>query len=311
MIVPVYNIKDYIEKCVVSIVRQSYKELEIILVDDGSTDGCNVICDKLAEHDQRIKVIHKQNGGLSDARNVGIDNSSGKYISFVDGDDLLHPMAMEIMVNNLELNNADISEGGVVRENEIPYEKFISIDFENKIGRFDRKQALIEMYAFTKYLHVMAWAKVYKRELFQEIRFPQGLVHEDMAVMYLLYEKANKIVGTKAPVYFVSQREGSITRSIYNQIRLDCWCKHYFEPLDFYKNKDNEIYNAVEAGYLKDAINYWKIANNAKDKQMTDKIMMRYKQCINRKSLSLFKIKRKVKILLFALIPELVIRISS
>ena len=95
VIVPVYNIKNYVEKCVNSIINQTYQNFEIILVDDGSSDGSEVICDKLAMCDERIRTYHKANGGLSDARNFGIDKSRGKYISFVDGDDLLHPDAIE------------------------------------------------------------------------------------------------------------------------------------------------------------------------------------------------------------------------
>nr|WP_300658193.1 glycosyltransferase family A protein [uncultured Acetatifactor sp.] len=112
VIVPVYNIKNYVEKCVNSIINQTYQNFEIILVDDGSSDGSEVICDKLAMCDERIRTYHKANGGLSDARNFGIDKSRGKYISFVDGDDLLHPDAIELLLHNLTINKADISSGG-------------------------------------------------------------------------------------------------------------------------------------------------------------------------------------------------------
>ena len=110
VIVPIYNVEEYINKSVRSIVNQTYENLEIILVDDGSSDGCPQICDKWAEQDKRIKVIHKQNGGLSDARNAGIDIMKGEYVSFVDGDDYIDERYIEVLYNNLVKYNADVSQ---------------------------------------------------------------------------------------------------------------------------------------------------------------------------------------------------------
>jgi len=305
VIVPVYNIKNYVEKCVNSIINQTYQNFEIILVDDGSSDGSEVICDKLAMCDERIRTYHKANGGLSDARNFGIDKSRGKYISFVDGDDLLHPDAIELLLHNLTINKADISSGGVVREKQCPFETFVNCKRENRIRCFDRKAAIIEMYAATEYLYVMAWGKLYRRELFDDIKFPYGMLHEDMAIMYRLYEKAERIVGTTLPIYYNSQRDGSITRSEYSSFRMECWCKYYFEPIGYFKEHDRDVYKAVQAGYLKDAIWYYRLAYIADDKVIMERIYNMYEQCCHQEILKFYGIRKQIKYSLFKLSPRL------
>ncbi len=112
VIIPVYNIKDYIASCVDSVISQTYHALEIILVDDGSTDGSEKVCDEYGSKDKRVVVLHKENGGLSDARNYGFNHSKGEYIMYVDGDDLIHPDAVKILMENAASNGAEISEGG-------------------------------------------------------------------------------------------------------------------------------------------------------------------------------------------------------
>ena len=304
VIVPVFNITAYIESCVESIIHQTYRNLEIIIVDDGSTDGSSAVCDQLKAIDKRIVLYHNTNGGLSYARNFGIEKSKGEILAFVDGDDLLHPKAIEILVNNMACYNADISEGGVIREGDTPYKEFVHTRYKNQHKCFDKKQALIEMYAFSEYLHIMAWAKIYKRELFSEVRFPEGMLHEDMAVMYKLYGQANRIIGSLTPVYYVREREGSITRSKYNVFRMDCWYRYYSEPLDFFQNVDIQVYNAICAGYLKSAIPYYGKAYKAQDKLTMSKIFAQYKLCFAIKTLRILRKKLCIKCVLFRLMPN-------
>ena len=210
VIVPCYKVEEYLGKCIESIQKQTYKNLEIILVDDGSPDSCGSICDEYANSDIRIKVIHKENGGLSDARNAGINIAKGKYIAFVDSDDLVTEDYIEYMYSMIAKTNCDLAISGV---------KTIFKNDEIKEEEGTRKNEVLtaeqtfEKLLFADVIDVCAYAKLYKRELFDDIRFPKGRVYEDTAIMYKIIEKANnKIVfGDKRCYYYIS-RAGSISK---------------------------------------------------------------------------------------------------
>lgn len=206
IIVPVYNVKPYLEKCITSILIQSYQDFELILVDDGSTDGCSKMCDIYAEQNNKIKVIHKINGGLSSARNAGIEVAQGKYLSFIDSDDYIAEDMIELLVNQLEKEKADISICGIFHcysgknpEKSKPWyrvlnsEEAIEIAFEGKI------------------FSVNAVNKLYKKEIFNSIRYPEGKATEDAFVIVDVFSRANRIVATSEQKYFYFHREGSIT----------------------------------------------------------------------------------------------------
>ena len=193
VIIPVYNVEKYIEKCIYSVINQTYKNIEIILVDDGSTDISGKICDDFEKKDYRIKVIHKKNGGLSDARNVGIDVSTGKYIVFIDSDDYVDKKHIEYLYNMITKNNADISicQFNIVYENsDIQITDFTKKD---TIKIFDNKKALETMLYNKKFCN-SACTKMYKKELFDDIRFPIGKLYEDLGTTYKLIEKTTKVV---------------------------------------------------------------------------------------------------------------------
>lgn len=161
------------------------------------------------------------------------------------------------------------------------------------------------MYLSTGYLHVMAWGKIYRKTLFYNIEFPQGMIHEDMAIMYRLYQKAEIIVGTKSPIYYVKQRDGSITRSVYTSFRIECWYKYYKEPLEYYKDRDDMIYNAICAGYIKDVIPYYKLALDAGDLDNAKILYKEAKQGCKIKSLCLLrKPKSMLRSIMFILYPR-------
>ena len=172
VIVPIYMVEKYICECVNSIILQSYKNLEIILVDDGSPDRCPEICDEYAKQDSRIKVIHKPNGGLSDARNAGIEIAEGEYLSFVDSDDVIHHEMIEVLMQPL------------IENKELKMSACQCLYF-NDGDIFDTTQEIKPMVIidynvfFTKKLWVTAWGKIYKKELFREIKYPVGRIHED------------------------------------------------------------------------------------------------------------------------------------
>ena len=211
VIIPVYKVEDYLAKCIESVQNQTYKNLEIILVDDGSPDMCGAICDEYAKNDSRIKVIHKENGGLSDARNAGIEIAKGKYINFVDSDDLVSKDYIEYLYNMLIETNSNLAISGV---------KAIlkNTKIEEKPGTIKNvvlnPEQTFEKLLYAEVISICAYAKLYKRELFDDIRFPKERVYEDTAIMYKIIEKAQKIVyGDKCCYYYIS-RAGSISKHI-------------------------------------------------------------------------------------------------
>ena len=193
VIVPIYKVEKYIHRCIDSIINQTYKNLEIILVDDGSPDSCPRICDEYAKKDKRIKVIHKENGGLSDARNKGVDIATGDYIAFVDSDDYIHPNMYEVLIYELEKNNSDIA----LCKYKIVYEKSkikTEIDGKFEVYSLNNLQALDSMYGKDGVDFIVAWNKLYKKDLFNKIRYPVGKIHEDEYTTYkLLFASKNVI----------------------------------------------------------------------------------------------------------------------
>ena len=206
IVVPIYNVEEYVTKCVESICKQSYQNLEIILVDDGSTDASGNLCDELFGMDGRIKVIHKANGGLSDARNCGIEIATGDYIAFIDGDDYIAPRMFETLLGNLKRFDADVSACGY----DMVYSDHVINICE---GTFVKKYSTVE--AFKVLLHkynmgVVAWNKLYKKELFHKIRYPFGKHFEDINTTYKIISKAKTIVYDPVPLYHYIQRNDSI-----------------------------------------------------------------------------------------------------
>lgn len=217
IIVPVYNVKNYLVDCVNSIVNQTYKKTEIILVDDGSTDKSGKICDYLAEKDNRIKVIHKKNGGLSSARNAGMMIAKGKYIGFVDSDDKISKDMYEILLNNMLKTGSKISICG--RYYVYPDgTKKIRYKEKSNVTQMNAKEAIIRMNSFSSF-DMAAWDKLYDKKIFNKIYFPEGKLSEDFFIMYKLFIKAKKICYTPQPLYYYFQREGSISHS--KNINLD------------------------------------------------------------------------------------------
>ena len=209
IIVPIYNVEKYLERCLKSIINQTYQNLEIILVDDGSTDGCAGICDKYAKEDNRIKVIHKENGGLADARNKGLEIVTGEYIGFIDSDDYIDKDMYEYLHFIMKQNDADISVCGKY----IVYEDSdkINKNNENDIKILDNKQALIQLNSFS-FFNMSVCDKLYKREIVEGIEFPFGKKSEDYFVTYQYFARANKIAISKAQKYYYFQRANSISR---------------------------------------------------------------------------------------------------
>lgn len=208
IIVPVYNVEKYLRQCLDSILQQSMQDFEIIIVDDGATDSSGDICDKYAERDNRIKVIHQRNGGLSAARNTGLKYARGKYIAFVDSDDYIAPNMYEVMIDKLEQCDADMVKCGYYEfvDDRITYTR----KFESA-GLFDRdydKEKLLVI-GLKDGPYTVVWNAVYTRELAQKVTYPEGLINEDnyASPMYLL-EAACVIVIQDALYYYRQNFEG-------------------------------------------------------------------------------------------------------
>ena len=210
IIIPIYNVEKYLPACVESILQQTYKNLEVILVDDGSPDQCPVICDELAQKDDRIRVIHQKNKGLSGARNTGIDNAQGDYLIFVDSDDTVEQTLVEELYTYAEKWNCAIVACGrnyIFEDGQIVCK--IAHD-ESKVYGFE--EAMQEMNSF-RLFDMSAWAKIYRKELFEDIRFPEGKLSEDYYIMYKLFDKAQTIGYVAKPLYNYLQRQSSISRN--------------------------------------------------------------------------------------------------
>ena len=236
VIIPVYNVEPYLKKCLDSVVTQTYKEIEIILVDDGSTDGSGLICDEYAAQDKRIKVIRKQNGGLSDARNVGLDQCNGRYVTFIDSDDYVASDYIERLYRILVEYNADIAVCDYFEFYDD--EPVQTPEKGEKIIVFDKLQALEQLYGKYSTQMTVACSKLYKTELFKDLRFPVGKVHEDMFMAHRVLYKSNGVVLTTRKLYFYRKRKGSITREGFKvKNRLDNICA-LKERIEFFeKNK--------------------------------------------------------------------------
>ena len=222
IIIPIYNVEKYLKKCVDSVLQQTYKNLEIILVDDGSPDKCGKICDTYEKEDNRIKVIHKINGGLSDARNKGIEYATGDYYFFLDSDDFLACDAIEYLVDLVETTNSDIGAFSIYYYNFLTHKKERAENVDKDyILEMNKEQALFQMINTKINFGWKACNKLYKSELFKNVRFPFGKLYEDVGTTYKLILNANKIVYSSIPKYYYVNNDQSITRTyLFNEKEL-------------------------------------------------------------------------------------------
>lgn len=204
IIVPVYNVEEYLENCINSILNQTFKDFELILVNDGSTDNSLKICKYYKNIDNRIGIINKENGGLSSARNAGLDIAKGEYIGFVDSDDYIHPQMYEVLYDQIINNLAYIAMCEFKKVPEFKKKELSDkITLNQKSEILNNKEAVFKLGESGSVAYIVAWNKLYKKNLFNNIRFKEGIIHR------LLYQ-VNKLVYIKEKLYFYLQREGSI-----------------------------------------------------------------------------------------------------
>ena len=239
IIVPIYNMEKYLNKCVNSIINQSYENLEIILVNDGSTDDSLNICNKFKKKDKRVVFLKKENGGLSSARNYGIEHANGKYISFVDADDYIEKDYREKLYNCITKYKVKISIGGL----KTIYENGQKTDYSTKkIYKINKKDAFKKM-LYVDEIGVSAWSKLYLKELFDNVKYPEGRIFEDTATTYRLIDQCEDIGVCDYPIYNYCIRSKSITSEKFNIKKMD-WIISAIEMTHYLKNKYNDLDNA-------------------------------------------------------------------
>lgn len=210
VIVPCYNVEAYLKRCVDSIIDQTYQNLDVILVDDGSTDGTGKLCDDIAQTDPRIRVVHKENGGLSDARNAGIEAAKGEFYSFVDGDDHLEENAYEVMLHEMDDPDVSLVSAGIVVED---IAGNVSLNMSQKRLILDREEALRNLLGPARTIAQSSCNKLFRRQLFHELRYKKGIINEDAELLPKLLDICNLVVLLDKPVYHYVRRRGSITES--------------------------------------------------------------------------------------------------
>ena len=264
IIVPVYNVENFLDVCIKSIIRQTNKNIEIILVDDGSTDNSGVICDKWADIDERIKVIHKKNGGLSDARNEGLRVAKGEYIVFVDSDDFINENLVRYCLEIIKKEDADIVtfEYQMVEEN---CNTWVEEEENGSVESITGQGLLCEILK-NKEGYVVAWNKFYKRNIWNELRFPFEKIHEDEFVIADVMLAAKKVVVSNQKLYYYRQRKGSIMSSRTIQAYYDGLEAHILrcERLRPYR----ELYGLELSQYCRYLFNVYWVENDKKKRRL-------------------------------------------
>lgn len=270
VIVPIYNVEKYLEKSIRSIMEQTYKELEIILVDDGSSDHCPQICDQFAKEDSRVQVIHKKNGGLSDARNKGIKHALGEYLVFIDSDDYIAPNMIEQLYQRIIWDHSDMALCNIAFVDEKgEFLQYDSSQVEDSV--VDEEQFWREYYGDNHIYCVVAWNKLYSRRIFEGIQYEEGKKHEDEFIIHKIVSQCKRISFLKEKYYYYVKHPNSIMNNNFSVKNLDYSEAFFNRSRYFRKNKQQELaevnligsIGAMQAGYR---------VLNKKDKLVRDRL---------------------------------------
>lgn len=289
IIVPVYNVENYIHKCIDSILAQTFTDFQLILVNDGSADRCGEICEDYAGKDNRVEVIHKENGGLSSARNAGLDAARGKYIGFVDSDDYIAADMYSFLHGNITETNADISICSfytVEPNGRVLHKK------PKGIKKYMEKQEALKTLLSRRHFENHVCDKLFRRTLFDDIRFPDQ-IYEDIAIMYKLFDRCRSVVYVSEPKYFYIQRQGSIVNSGFGVKKL-IFIDECQKIVEFSASKGGLYDEEAHSCYI--LSNLWLLHEGALDKNN------QYKEIVNELSkniLSYYDIALKNKYIRF------------
>lgn len=271
VIVPVYNVEQYLAACVQSVLAQTYRDFELILVDDGSPDRCGALCDGYALQDGRVRVVHKKNGGLSSARNAGLDVMQGQYVTFIDSDDVVHPQYLEILLGLLERENADIS---------MCYYDFFSTEGDWYSEHTDLKDISGEMLWTDELLAdfidhcrkvslVSQCMKLYKSQIFSDFRMHEGYTQEDSMALPFVLERAKSIVRCRDKLYHWRWTPGSITRSSFSKRDFDM-IEVYYCWTQFFTSRKSKQTKYFKRDFLRKTLYYYYKIQDEKPELMTD-----------------------------------------
>lgn len=249
VIVPVYNVEKYINRCIESIINQTYKNLEILFVDDGTPDNSAKICQDYADKDSRITVLHKKNGGLSDARNFALDVMKGEFVTFIDSDDYVSIYYIENLYNSLSKDNADMSISWFenVFEDNLPN----TLDGSNTLENYELLSSVecLNKMLYQDFVEITATGKLYKKELFNDLRYPYGKLYEDIPVTPVTVKRSRKIAVIRNSDYFYFQRRDGIQNMKFNTSKMNA-----IENMNFLKSFIEENlpnnYNAFKCRYF-------------------------------------------------------------
>ena len=278
IIVPVYNVENYLKECVDSILKQTYDNIEVIIVDDGSTDNSGKICDEYAKLDARVKVIHKKNGGLADARNTGLRYVTGNFVGFVDSDDFIEKDMYDFLYKKIKEFNADIAVCS-------SYDYYGDFGKHNKIDNIkiecDNKKAY-EIMVTPKYFGCGVWNKLYKRKIIEGIEFPYGRINgEDFIWISKVLLNTNKVYYESIPKYYYRYRKDSLSRKKELGMGLVESIKEF---MDMIENNDNEMYKLTVNTYVLACFQIYnnciKLKNNNEKKSWAKEEIKKYKKMI-------------------------------
>lgn len=307
VIIPVYKVEDYLSRCVDSVLAQTYTNLEIFLVDDGSPDNCGKICDEYAARDQRIKVIHKKNGGLSDARNAALDLCSGEYISFIDSDDYVSEDFIESLYHAIKSHHTRLAICGIMK-----FDEFGNITADYSPSKRESVATGLEMVETV--WRPAAWNKMYHKSLFEDVRYPFGKLYEDLYVYHDFLVKIDRVSFTGKNSYFYFNRKNSIMNKKYDirntdlveglDLRIKGLRKMQYD--DLADRQLSFLFNATVEAFSRTQDPDDKTKARLREvKSICDRYfleMMNYKR---------FSQAQKMKILLFRYFPSIYIRVSG
>ncbi len=321
IVIPVYNVEKYLRLCLDSVRAQQFTDFEAILVDDGSGDGSPAICDEYVKKDSRFRVIHKENGGLSNARNTGVKEACGDYVFFMDSDDCIHPLLLLKLTELAEQYHAALVQTDIeqVPENFSEYEKEIESDFT--VYQFDTMEAFYnidkdnqKLAKDIRLITLVAWSKLYRRDLVEKIAFPEEIkLHEDQMVAHRFVVEAGGMVFCRAPLYFYRNRKGSLITEGWTVKRLtifDCY-KDRVEWAKKVQGDKKKVEDLVYYIYIRYLVcmfkNYWMITrklSGEEKKQYQMQVMERFRKELKNRNFSL-KPKDWVMFHCFAATPRL------
>lgn len=278
VVVPCYNVALYLDRCVQSILNQTYHNLEVILVDDGSTDGTETICDDFLKKDERIRVVHKENGGLSDARNAGIDVATGEYLVFVDGDDYLEPNAYEMMIAEMQDPEVSLVAAGIITED---INGNVNILMNETKAKLSKEEAFANLLGNNRTIAHSSCNKLFRRQLFDQLRYKKGIIYEDMQILPKILDICEKVVLLNVPVYHYIKRSGSITENAFSSWKYE-GSKIADEMVDICRQKYSSL--VPYAYYYKiDAVNkmYEELISSVNRKEYKkEELILRAKICL-------------------------------